>query len=58
MFGLFNKPEPLVEFDMKAYHDSVFGPGSWDELEKGVLERMKKRDPFMYDVINSFHLET
>lgn len=24
---------------LKRYHDHLFGDGSWEELEKGVLER-------------------
>lgn len=51
MWPFKKKPEPILFHDTKAHYESIFGPGSWDELEKGVMERMKKDNPYLYKLI-------
>lgn len=50
IFGWFKK-KPLYTYDVKQHHDMVFGEGSWNELEKRVMARMKEKDPFTYALI-------
>lgn len=51
MWPFRQRQKPLLIMDMKAQHDSLFGEGSWDELESKCKARLKKNNPFLCALI-------
>jgi hypothetical protein len=51
----FKKPEPVNNdpLGMIAHYEGMFGEGSWAELEKDVMGRLQKRDPYLYNLIKN-----